>query len=84
MITGKIYGPLTPPTGSLAIFLSDRDDGWVLVMSIDPPEMPFLGMSRTEHVVAGHVEIYEAKEVSDAPSADEVYDLQHMVYVKNS
>ena len=25
-----------------------------------------------------------AKEVSDAPSADEVYDLQHMVYVKNS
>jgi len=84
MITGKIYGPLAPQTGSLAIYLSDRGDGWVLVISIDPPEMPFPGMSRDEHVVAGHMEVYEAKEVDSIPSQDEISNLQHMVYVKNS
>jgi|7_EtaG_2_1085326.scaffolds.fasta_scaffold136851_2 hypothetical protein len=84
MITGKIYGPLAPQTGSLAICLSDRGDGWVLVISIDPPEMPFPGMSRDEHVVAGHMEVYEAKEVDSIPSQDEISNLQHMVYVKNS
>jgi len=84
MITGKIYGPLVPTTGSLAICLADREGGWVLVMSIEPPEMPFPNMSREEHVVAGHMEIYEAKQIDTTPSENEILNLQHMIYVKNS
>ena len=84
MITGKVYGPLVPPAGSLAVYLSDRDNGWVLVISIEPPEMPFPGMSRAEHVIAGHMEVYEAKEVDSIPSQEELSSLQHMVYIKNS
>ena len=83
MITGKIYGPMAPTGGAPAIWLEDAGDGWSYIIMIEPPSMPFPGMTRDEHVVAGSMEVYEAKNISTAPSEEELANLQHMVYVKN-
>ena len=83
MITGKIYGPMAPTGGAPAIWLEDADDGWSYVLMIEPPVMPFPGMTRDDHVVAGSVEVYEAKNMTSAPTEEEMAVLQHMVYVKN-
>ncbi len=83
MITGKIYGPMAPTGGAPAIWLEDASDGWSYVIMIEPPSMPFPGMKRDEHVVAGSMEVYEAKKMLSTPSEEELANLQHMIYVKN-
>jgi|21_taG_2_1085346.scaffolds.fasta_scaffold01639_3 hypothetical protein len=80
MISGKVYGPNAPADGARAIKLEDLGEGWVLVMMIEVPEMPFPGMVREEHAMTGRASIYEAKAIDSAPTFDDAVALAHMQY----
>ena len=60
MISGLVFGPNAAAEGSPAIKLKDLDEGWVLIMMIEAPSMPFPGMVREEHALPGSASIFEA------------------------
>jgi len=80
MITGLIFGPNAPAEGAPAIKLNDLEAGWVLVMMVEAPSMPFPGMTREEHALPGSASIFEAKTIDTIPSFDEAVALAHMQY----
>ena len=80
MISGLVFGPSVPAEGAPAIKMKDLDDGWVLIMMIEAPSMPFPGMVREEHALPGSASIFEAKVIDATPSFDEAVALTHMQY----
>lgn len=80
MISGLVFGPSVPAEGAPAIKMKDLDDGWVLIMVIEAPSMPFPGMVREEHALSGSASIFEAKVIDAAPSFDDAVALAHMQY----
>ena len=83
MITGKIYS-MHDPEGKSAIRIGDAGDGWSLVLVVTLPMPTFPGLDREEHIFAGDLMVHEAKDIDSIPAAEEIANLQYMIYVKNS
>ena len=80
-ITGQAYGAPTDLSGFPAIKLKDIDAEWVLIIMVIEPTMPFSGMSRETNVIAGDLQVFEAKVKAQAPTEAEMMQLEHIVYV---
>ena len=80
MITGRIYSA-NDPDGKMAIRLGESTAGWSLVLVITPPIPMFPGLNKEDHIFAGEVMVYEAKDVENIPSQTELDNLRHMIYM---
>ena len=83
MITGKVYS-MHDPEGKPAVRLGPSVEGWSLVLVITPPSPTFPGLNREEHIFAGESMVHEAIDLDNLPSDDELSNLQHLIYIKNS